>query len=60
MISSNFFAVMGVEPIPGRTFRPEEDKVGAAPVAIIGAGLWEENSDRHQDIIGKPITLTGK
>ena len=60
MISSNFFAVMGVEPIAGRTFRPEEDKVGAAPVAIIGAGLWARKFGSAPDIIGKPITLTGK
>lgn len=60
MISSNFFAVMGVEPIAGRTFRPEEDKVGAAPVAIIGAGLWARKFGSAPDIIGKPITLNGK
>src|ERR1017187_10253457 len=40
MISADFFSLMGVEPIAGRTFRPEEDQVGAAPVALIGAGLW--------------------
>jgi len=60
MISSNFFSVMGVQPIAGRTFQPEEDKVGAAPVAIIGAGLWARKFGSSPDIIGKPITLTGK
>jgi predicted permease len=60
MISSNFFAVMGVEPIAGRTFSPEEDKVGAARVAIIGAGLWARKFGSAPDMIGKPITLTGK
>ena len=60
MISADFFKVMRVEPIAGRTFTPEEDKVGAAPVALIGAGLWERKFGSAPDIIGKPITLTGK
>jgi predicted permease len=60
MISADFFSVMSVEPIAGRTFRPEEDKVGAAPVALIGAGLWARKFGSAPDIIGKPITLTGK
>jgi putative ABC transport system permease protein len=60
MISADFFQVMRVEPIAGRTFTPEEDKVGAAPVALIGAGLWARKFGSAPDIIGKPITLTGK
>ncbi len=60
MISYNFFAVMGVEPIAGRTFTPEEDKVGAAAVALIGEGLWARKFGSAPDMIGKPITLTGK
>jgi len=60
MISANFFSVMGVEPIAGRTFRPEEDQVGGAPVALIGGGLWARKFESAPDIVGKSITLTGK
>jgi predicted permease len=60
MISADFFSVMGVEPIAGRTFRPEEDQVGAAPVALIGAGLWARKFGSSPDMVGKSITLTGK
>ncbi len=60
MISADFFRVLGVEPIAGRTFRPEEDQVGAAPVALIGAGLWARKFGSAPDIVGKSITLTGK
>jgi predicted permease len=60
MISADFFRVMGVEPIAGRTFRPEEDQVGAAPVALISAGLWMRKFGSAPDIVGKSITLTGK
>jgi ABC-type antimicrobial peptide transport system permease subunit len=60
MISADFFTVMGVNPIAGRTFRPEEDRAGAAPVALIGAGLWARKFGSDPNIVGKAITLSGK
>ena len=60
MITADLFRVMEVEPIAGRTFRPEEDQVGAAPVVMISAGLWARKFSSSQDIVGKSITLTGK
>src|SRR5215212_5521869 len=35
-ISADLLSVLGVPLLHGRTFRPEEDRPGAAPVAIIG------------------------
>src|SRR5271155_3114925 len=35
MVSADFFSLLGVKPIVGRLFRPEEDLVGAQPVALI-------------------------
>jgi predicted permease len=60
MISANFFAVMGVNPILGRVFHAEEDRAGAAPVVLIGAGIWSRKFDSSPDIVGKAITLNGK
>lgn len=57
MISANFFNVMGVQPILGRVFRPEEDVVGGAPVTIISEGLWKRKFSASRDILGKAITL---
>jgi predicted permease len=60
MISADFFDLLGVNPILGRTFRPEEDQPGAAPVVMISAGLWNRKFGSSQDILGKAITLDGK
>jgi predicted permease len=57
MISANFFRVLGVKPILGREFRPEEDQPGAAPVVIISEGLWNRKFGSSHDMLGKPITL---
>ena len=60
MISAGFFPALGIQPILGRLFRPEEDQVGAAPVAMISEGLWKRKFGSTPDIIGKAITLNGK
>jgi predicted permease len=60
MISAEFFTALGMQPILGRTFRPEEDKAGAGPVAILSDGLWNRKFGSAQDVLGKNITLNGK
>jgi len=60
MVSSNFFSLLGVGPTLGREFRPEEDHLGAAPVALISQGLWKRRFGSSANIIGKDLTLNGK
>jgi predicted permease len=60
MISADMFPALGIPPILGRNFRPEEDQAGARPVAIIGDGLWKRKFGRSQDVIGRSIALNGQ
>jgi predicted permease len=60
MISAEFFPTLGLKAIQGRNFRPDEDRPGAAPVAILGDGLWKRKFASSPDIIGKNISLSGK
>ena len=59
MVSANFFPLLGVDPVIGRNFRSEEDQVGAAPVALISAGLWQRKLGSTQDLAGKTLNLNG-
>jgi predicted permease len=59
MISAGFFSTLGVQPILGRTFRPDDDQVGAAPVVILGGGVWRRKFGSSPDVIGKSLTLNG-
>ncbi len=59
-ISANFFDLLGVKPLLGRSFRPEEDQVGAGPVAMIGDGLWHRKFASSPDVLGKSITVDGR
>jgi hypothetical protein len=59
-ISSDFFSVLGVQPLLGRTFAPGEDVIGGPPLAIIGAGLWKRKLGSSPDVLGQALTLDGK
>jgi predicted permease len=59
MISADFFSTLGVRPVLGRTFRPDDDHPGAAPVVILGGGFWKRKFGLALEIIGKPIILNG-
>lgn len=59
MISASFFPLLGVEPVIGRNFRAEEDQVGAAPVAVVSAGLWQRKLASTEDLAGKTLNLNG-
>jgi predicted permease len=60
MVSANFLSVLSVRPIVGRSFRSDEDRVGAAPVAMVGEGVWKRHFGSDPNIVGKSITLDGK
>jgi putative ABC transport system permease protein len=59
MISADFFPTLGVRPILGRTFRPDDDHPGAAPAVVLGGGFWERKFGSSLEIIGKSINLNG-
>ena len=56
--SANYFDVLGVRPILGRAFLPEEDeKPGGAPVAVISYKLWQTHFGANPDIVGQTIKI---
>ena len=60
MISAAFFSTLGVQPVLGRAFRSDDDQLGAAPVVILGGGLWRREFGSSPDVIGKSLTLNGR
>ena len=60
LISSDFFSVLGIQPIAGRTFIVREDEIGATPVALISEGLWRRKFSAAPDIVGRNIVLGAK
>jgi predicted permease len=59
-ISSNLFSVLRVPIVQGRSFQPEEDRPGAAPVAILGNGFWQRHFAERERALGSSVVLDGK
>jgi putative ABC transport system permease protein len=60
LVSGNFFGVMGVEPVLGRGFLPEEDTVpGRDAVAVVSHSLWTTAFGSDPAAVGKRIRLNG-
>ncbi len=57
IVTANFFSTLGVTPIHGRVFLPEEDQPGANRVVILSHGLWQRRFASDPDIVGKSILL---
>ncbi len=56
--SANYFAVLGVRPIVGRGFLPEEDKKpGGAPVAVVSYRFWQTHFAANPNIVGQTIEI---
>jgi predicted permease len=51
--------LLGVQPLLGRSFLPEEATPGAAPVALLGHGLWQRRYAGSPDVLGRVIRLNG-
>ena len=58
-LSSGVFAALGIPLVAGREFAHDEEKVGAAHVALIGESLWQRRFGASRDVIGRTITLDG-
>jgi putative ABC transport system permease protein len=58
-VSANFFSLLGVDPIIGPGFAPENGQPGHANVVILSYGLWKERFAGDPAIVGKSILLNG-
>ncbi|HKF53064.1 MAG TPA: ABC transporter permease [Candidatus Acidoferrales bacterium] len=58
LASANYFDVLGVHPILGRSFLPSEDsKVGGAPVVVISYRLWQTHFAGDPSVIGQTLEI---
>jgi putative ABC transport system permease protein len=59
-VNGDFFEVMGVQPMLGRSFTANEAKVGEPNVVVIGYGLWKRAFGKDPKIVGQQINLAGR
>lgn len=56
-MTAGLIPLLGVRPVAGRAFLPQEDRAGGPPVAMISYALWQRRFGGQLDSIGKTITL---
>ncbi|HET6975481.1 MAG TPA: ABC transporter permease [Pyrinomonadaceae bacterium] len=61
VVSANYFDVLEVKPILGRTFLPDEDKnVGANAVVVLSQSYWQRRLASDPNIVGKTVRLNNR
>ncbi len=60
VVSDDFFDMLGVRPVLGRTFRPGEDAVGAAPVVVLSHSFWMNQLRGDSSIVGATFTMNDR
>jgi macrolide transport system ATP-binding/permease protein len=56
-VSGGFFRTLGVRPMLGRDFYPDEDRLGGPDVVILSYGGWQRHFDARRDVVGQTVDL---
>ncbi|MDQ3651383.1 MAG: ABC transporter permease, partial [Acidobacteriota bacterium] len=59
-MGDGLFSLLGVQPLLGRTFAPEDYQPGKERVVVLKHGLWQRRFGGDQNILGRQITLDGE
>ncbi|HEU4693054.1 MAG TPA: ABC transporter permease, partial [Vicinamibacterales bacterium] len=59
-VSSNLLSMLGVQPLVGRFFQPEDDRPGRTGSAILGYGTWMRRYGGDPSAVGRSLTLNGQ
>ena len=57
--SADYFRLLGVTPLAGRTFLKEEEQPGKNQVAVLSYGFWQRHFGGDREILNKTISLDG-
>jgi predicted permease len=58
-VSANYFNMVGITPILGRDFGPEDDGPGGPPVVMLSDAVWQKRYGGDRGVLGTPIRLNG-
>ena len=59
-VTAGLFTTLGVQPLRGRFFLPEEDRTGANNVAIVSEAFWQRRYARDEAILKNTLTLNNR
>ena len=59
-VSTDYFRIVGVPPLLGRTFAPDEDQNGGAKVVVLGHKLWSQRFGSDPNVINQTVQLNNQ
>jgi putative ABC transport system permease protein len=59
-VTASLFTTLGLQPVRGRVFLPEEDKPGANKVALVSEAFWQRRYGRDEAILQDTLTLNNE
>jgi len=59
-VSASFFPMLGVKPLLGRAFSPDEQIAGKDRVVLLSHGLWQRRFGADRGVVGRPLTIDGE
>ena len=60
MVSTNFFRVLGIQPMLGRSFVPDDDQPGAPAVLIVSHSYWQRKFGGDRNIVGQVFEMNDR
>ena len=59
-VTGNYFQLLGVPAVHGRTLLPDDDRPGSTPVVVISSGLWSDLYGEDPEVIGRSFRIGGR
>jgi predicted permease len=59
-VSGNYFSTFGILPYFGRALAPDDDRKGAAPVAMMSFRAWQEKFGKDPSVVGGGVVINGQ
>lgn len=60
VVSANFFRILGVSPLYGRTFMDEDDRQDARPVLVLSYNFWKNSFGGDPNVVGQKFSMNDK
>ena len=60
VVSANFFDVLGVKPLLGRTFVPDDEKPGGDAVLVLSYNYWKQSHNGERNIVGTVFRMNNR
>jgi putative ABC transport system permease protein len=60
VVSSNYFDMLGIAPLHGRSFNDKDDDLGAEPVVLLSHGYWKSKFGGDVSVVGRAVEMNDK